>query len=99
MYNVNISKAESFDFDYSIGWRYYNKIKKKAMEQEFSYAGLAISLSIAFFIVIISSFSLRFAYESMVQPKELILRPKIYILEKGHSKSYKKTFEVEQFLV
>lgn len=34
------------------GWKYYNQIRKKAMEQEFSWSGLFLSLSIAFFIVI-----------------------------------------------
>lgn len=40
------------------GWKYYNSIKKKAMEQEFSWSGLLLSLSIAFFIVVISAFFL-----------------------------------------
>jgi hypothetical protein len=48
-----------------IGWRQYNKIKKKAMEQEFSWSGLCLSLSIAFFIVIIAAFALNFAYNSI----------------------------------
>ena len=40
------------------GWKYYNQIKKKAMEQEFSWTGLVLSLSIAFFIVIFTSLML-----------------------------------------
>jgi hypothetical protein len=48
-----------------IGWRYYNSIKKKAMEQEFSWSGLWLSLSIAFFIVILSAFSLSLLYNSL----------------------------------
>jgi len=43
-----------------IGWKYYNTIKKKAVEQEFSWSGLFISLSIAFFIVAVSAFMLKF---------------------------------------
>lgn len=35
-----------------VNWRQYNLIKKKAMEQEFSWSGLVLSLSIAFFVVI-----------------------------------------------
>ncbi len=50
-----------------IGWKYYNSIKKKAMEQEFSWAGLALSLSIAFFIVIMAASVLNFFYESLRQ--------------------------------
>jgi len=48
-----------------IGWKYYNRIKKKAMEQESSWAGLAISLSIAFFIVIVSAQGLSLIYQSL----------------------------------
>jgi hypothetical protein len=48
-----------------VGWKYYNKIKKKAMEQEFSWSGLVVSLSIAFFVVTAVSFSLNLVYESV----------------------------------
>ena len=48
-----------------IGWRYYNSIKKKAMEQEFSWSGLWLSLSIAFFIVIFSALALSLLYNSL----------------------------------
>lgn len=40
------------------GWKYYQSIKKKAVEQEFSWSELLIGLSIAFFIVIICAFTL-----------------------------------------
>ena len=46
------------------GWKYYNSIKKKAMEQEFSLSGLLLSLSIAFFIVIASALFLSLFYDS-----------------------------------
>jgi hypothetical protein len=55
------AKTNSFPFDV-IGWKYYHTLKKKAMEQEFSWPGLIISLSIAFFIVISSAIILRFLY-------------------------------------
>ena len=45
-----------------INWKQYNLIKKKAMEQEFSWSGLVLSLSIAFFIVIASAFLLSSFY-------------------------------------
>ncbi|MEA3449442.1 MAG: hypothetical protein U9Q85_00450 [Patescibacteria group bacterium] len=48
-----------------IGWHYYRNIKKKAMEQEFSWSGLWLSLSIAFFIVIFSTLSLSLLYNSL----------------------------------
>ncbi len=47
-------------------WRYYNKFKKKAMEQEFSWSGLVLSLSIAFFVVIVSAMLLSLVYNSFV---------------------------------
>jgi len=43
-------------------WKQYNIIKKKAMEQEFSWSGLILSLSIAFFIVIMSAYLLSSFY-------------------------------------
>jgi hypothetical protein len=65
------------------GWKYYNSIKKKAMEQEFSWSGLIISLSIAFFIVIACAMILNFTYESMAGAKEQgrVLEQRIYYLE------------------
>ncbi len=47
-----------------VGWKYYNSIKKKAMEQEFSWSGLFLSLSIAFFIVISSALLLNLFHQS-----------------------------------
>jgi len=47
------------------GERYYNSIRKKAVEQEFSWPGLLISLSIAFFVVIISALALNFVNHSV----------------------------------
>ena len=65
-----------------IGWKYYNNIKKKAMEQEFSFSGLLISLSIAFFIVIIAASGLNFTYNSLSAPKNINFLPNnLYILE------------------
>ncbi len=48
-----------------IGWT-YNSIRKKAMEQEFSWSGLLTSLSIAFFIVIISASALNFINQAII---------------------------------
>jgi len=45
-----------------INWKYYNTVKKKAMEQEFSWSGLVLSLSIAFFVVIFSAYILSSIY-------------------------------------
>lgn len=47
-----------------IGWKSYNLISKKAMEQEFSWTGLSISLFIAFFIVFASAQALSMIYFS-----------------------------------
>lgn len=66
-----------------VGWKYYNSIKKKAMEQEFSWAGLIISLSIAFFIVVFFASIFSFAYRSMEssQNRQNLFKAKIYQLE------------------
>jgi len=65
MYNVRVSNTiKNFNFSHS-GWKYYNKIKKKAMEQEFSWSGFLISLSIAFFIVLSSAFVLNLVHSSV----------------------------------
>jgi len=63
---TNLNSANQFDFS-RIGWRYYNNIKKKAMEQEFSWSGLLVSLSIAFFIVVFSAFSLGILNNAVVK--------------------------------
>jgi hypothetical protein len=59
-----------------IGWKYYNRVTKKAMEQEFSWSGLLISLSIAFFIVITSATILNFINNSIVNNRIMNL-PKL----------------------
>jgi len=58
------NQADCFNLEH-IGWKYYNTIKKKAVEQEFSWSGLLISLSIAFFIVIASALLLNFIFNSL----------------------------------
>ncbi|MFA4941504.1 MAG: hypothetical protein WC582_02815 [Patescibacteria group bacterium] len=81
MENTNILARENgFVF---IGWKSYNQIKKKAMEQEFSWSGLVISLSIAFFIVLISAQGLNIAYKSLEEAKMKgnFINQNIYYLE------------------
>ena len=63
MQNRNLT-ANSLNFEH-IGWKTYNSVLKKAVEQEFSTSGLVISLSIAFFIVITSAYILNFVYSSL----------------------------------
>ena len=63
------NQANSFNLEH-IGWKYYNTIKKKAVEQEFSWSGLLISLSIAFFIVTISALFLNFIFNSVEAGKQ-----------------------------
>ncbi len=46
-----MSLASSQLYSHSVSWKSYQLLKKKAMEQELSWSGLIISLSIAFFIV------------------------------------------------
>jgi len=81
----NFKVARSFEH---IGWKYYNNIKKKAMEQEFSLSGLLISLSIAFFIVIISASGLSLANKSLRASRNLNLLPtNLYIFEGSYDYS------------
>ena len=78
------NQANCFNLEH-IGWKNYNTIKKKAMEQEFSWSGLLISLSIAFFIVIISAFVLNFINHSLQagRLKSESTGKNIYLLEKN----------------
>ena len=63
------NQADCFNLKH-IGWKSYNTIKKKAMEQEFSWSGLLISLSIAFFIVTASALFLNFIFNSVETNKQ-----------------------------
>ena len=67
---LSSSQTRYLDFDLgNLGWKYYNSIRKKATEQEFSWSGLIISLSVAFFIVVGSAQILSLAYYSMTEDK------------------------------
>jgi hypothetical protein len=59
------NRANSFNIEH-IGWKYYNSIRKKAMEQEFSWSGLLTSLSIDFFVIIISASALNYINRTMI---------------------------------
>jgi len=83
--NVNI-QADNFDFNH-IGWKYYKQIKKKAMEQEFSWSGLLVSLSIAFFVVVITAFTLNLTYKSLTAAS-FSKNKTIYQLEIFNGQSY-----------
>lgn len=74
MTNTNIS---------FIGWKYYNSIRKKAMEQKFSWSGLLLSLSIAFFIVLACAQGLNLIYQSIeaTRSHEKLFPKKLYHLE------------------
>ena len=73
-----------------ISWRSYNLIKKKAMEQKFSWFGLLISLSIAFFVVILCASMLNIIYQSTVerQKYEQQLNYQMYRLEDNLQEKY-----------
>lgn len=94
MTNTNINtRANGFEF-YHIGWKYYNQVKKKAMEQEFSWSGLALSLSIAFFIVISCALALNMIYQSVNSDSvyNRQLNNKIYRLESFKGDNTQKEF-------
>ena len=88
------------DFNF-IGWKAYNQIKKKAMEQEFSWSGLIISLSIAFFIVIACAQGLSLLYQSIEADKahRQTFESKIYQLEKNIRIDFSKTYSSNLVLV
>ncbi len=73
-------KADMFKH---MGWKYYNLTKKKAMEQEPSWSGLMVSLSIAFFVVFASANILNFTYQSITPGGKYMetRQNKIYQLE------------------
>ncbi len=78
------NQANGFNLE-QIGWKYYNNIRKKAVEQEFSWSGLFISLFIAFFIVVLSASLLNFinhSIETNRNNKSLFNNRNIYYLEK-----------------
>jgi hypothetical protein len=84
MQNQNMITSGYDNFNYG-GWKSYNKINKKAMEQEFSAAGLFISLSIAFFIVLASSMILNSIFLSLKNENqnENFIKQKFYKFEAG----------------
>lgn len=83
MTNIKTAHSDDFLLDHS-GWRYYNSIKKKAMEQEFSWFGFLLGMSIAFFIVVLAAFSLNFLYQSL-NHEDNVLKQKIFRLEAQNS--------------
>lgn len=95
-----LSNNSSYNF---IGWKSYNCIKKKAKEQNFSWAGLFISLFIAFFIVLFSALGLRFFHDSVESAKrhKNFLNQKVYYLEdneyinKMNRIDFKKNIKIE----
>jgi hypothetical protein len=93
MSEANVSSLRTFNFEH-IGWKYYNNIKKKAMEQEFSWTGLFLSLSIAFFIVIFTAVCLSVFYQAVIGgTMRADLENRFYKLERGQS--YENYIQVE----
>jgi len=89
-------KADGFNIGH-IGWRYYNKIAKKAMEQEFSWSGFLVSVSIAFFVVIMASSLLGGIYNSIekTQYREKAMKDNIYKLESTDGLSWENYLQPE----
>ena len=94
MENIMI-KANTFDFSH-VGWKYYNQIKKKAMEQEFSWSGLVLSLSIAFFVVIFSAACLNLVHQAVAGAAfKSDMEKRFYRLEKVNSQTYENYIQAE----
>jgi len=83
-----------------IGWKSYNQIKKKAMEQEFSWVGLLVSLSIAFFVVLVTALLLRASYDSFERARQIeqAKNQKIYFLEQTKLINGNNHLELEQIM-
>lgn len=62
-------QTNGFDIGH-IGWKSYKTIEKKAMEREFSWSGLLISLSVAFFIVIACAQILALVHYLIIKNKD-----------------------------
>lgn len=60
-----MSSVSSHASSHSFGWKSYTLLRKKAMEQELSWSGLIISISIAFFIVASCAVALRVIVASL----------------------------------
>lgn len=56
-------------YTHSVSWKSYQHLRKKAMEQELSWSGLIISLSIAFFLVAGCAITLRLIATSLENNK------------------------------
>lgn len=80
---TNQKPSAQGQFSNSFSWKTYNQIKKKAVEQKFSWSGLYISVSIAFFIVFATAQLLNLAYYAIEEPQsnEILSEEKIYQLE------------------
>lgn len=82
-------KADGLNLDLNnIGWKSYNLIRKKAMEQEFSWTGLWLSMSIAFFVVIVSAQFLSVTYQSFVKENRMQINKRVYRLENVELKNW-----------
>jgi hypothetical protein len=95
--NPGVSRLSDFSKTNS-GWKYYKQIKKKAMEQEFSWSGLLLSLSIAFFIVMITAYSLNLLLASYKNAKfDQQVNRQIYQLETSNPSQSEKYLHLEKF--
>lgn len=57
----NLSSASCLDL-FHVGWQNYKIIKKRALDSESNHSSLLTSLSIAFFVIISSSYALSSVY-------------------------------------
>lgn len=95
MENLHVSSLRTFNFEH-VGWKYYNNIKKKAMEQEFSWSGLILSLSIAFFVVIFSAACLNLVHQALAGAAlRAEMEKKFYRLENVGPQSSENYIQVE----
>lgn len=74
--------ANDFNLGY-IGWRYYNKIKNKIVEQELNKSSLFLSLFFSFFIVVVCAQGLNLTYQSIkaTQEHKKLFNQRVYFLE------------------
>ena len=70
LFNRHSLKRQQFNaFGYTT-WKSCNDLRKKAVEQEFTWSGFVISLSIAFLFVYSSSLGFNTLYEKSLSQKD-----------------------------
>lgn len=82
--NMSSVSSHAHASSHSFGWKSYRLLRKKAMEQELSWTGLIISISIAFFIVATCATALRVIVTSLEEKKNSSAPKNERVLNSGY---------------